>query len=120
MLYTDNDACFLEEMAEAVPFVQQPYPAYNPYGKTEERKTEAESPERKNMITIKFDMPFPKSCNECLFEDGPCATCYADIPKQRSTYPYCKELQYWSSYELEHYNKFKLKPDWCPMKEVKK
>lgn len=71
------------------------------------------------MIQLGFDMDMPECCYDCPLEDGPCATCYADIPEQRSTYPYCKELRYWSSYEEEQYNKFKMKPDWCPL-EVSK
>ena len=50
MFLASDDASILEEMAEAVPFVQQPYPAYDPYTKTAERKTEAESPERKSKM----------------------------------------------------------------------
>ena len=68
------------------------------------------------MLKVFFDMEMPETCKDCPFHVVPCGDCMVDAPQFRSAYPYCNE--HWSSDDMDKYNRFLDKPDWCPLKEV--
>ena len=69
------------------------------------------------MIKVRLDMLMPDSCYDCPLQTEPCGDCMIDLPKQRSTYPYCNPRNHWDPGDDEKYNKFLDRPVWCPLEK---